>query len=79
MPAIDPEVAGERIKKLIIVGDNRLKQGGPDRYARARGTFEQAQRLVDESGLGERFAPFLRARLEAIERLSAGADVDSGR
>ena len=29
MPDVDPEVAAERIRKLIIVGDNRLKQGGP--------------------------------------------------
>jgi hypothetical protein len=79
VPPIPPEQAAERIRKLIIVGDNRLKQGGADRYARARGTFEQAQRLADETGLGERFARLLRARLEAIERLSAsGDDVDSG-
>ena len=46
MAEIDPEQAAERIRKLIVVGDNRLKQGGDDKYAKARGTFEQALRLA---------------------------------
>jgi hypothetical protein len=71
---VDPEQAAERIKKLIIVGDNRLKQGGNDKFAKARGTFEQALRMAEDVGLGDRFRPFIQARLESIERLSAGAD-----
>jgi hypothetical protein len=74
VPEIDPEQAAERIKKLIIVGDNRLKQGGDDKFVKARGTFEQALRMAEEVGLGDRFRPFIQARLESIERLSAGAE-----
>jgi hypothetical protein len=70
MPEIDPEQAAERVKKLIIVGDNRLKQGGPDKYGKARGTFEQALRLAEETGLGDRFRPFIEARLASIETLA---------
>jgi hypothetical protein len=33
-----PERAAERVRKLIIVGDNRLKQGGTDKF-KARGRF----------------------------------------
>ena len=72
MSQIDPEQAAERIRRLIIVGDNRLKQGGDDKYAKARGTFEQAMRLADEAGVGDRFRPFIERRLESIETLSAG-------
>ena len=67
MPEVDPDVAAERIRKLIIVGDNRLKQGGDDKYAKARGTYEQALRMAEEVGLGERFRPFIERRLESIE------------
>jgi hypothetical protein len=63
MADIDPEQAAERIRKLIVVGDNRLKQGGDDKYAKARGTFEQALRLAEEAGLADRFRPFIERRL----------------
>ena len=72
MPEIDPAQAAERIRKLIVVGDNRLKQGGPDKYAKARGTFEQALRLAGEAGLEERFRPFIQARLDSLETLAQG-------
>ncbi len=59
-------------QKLIIVGDNRLKQGGDDKYAKARGTFEQALRLAEEAGIDERFRPFIERRLESIDQLGPG-------
>jgi hypothetical protein len=70
MPEIDPDQAAERIRKLIIVGDNRLKQGGTDKFAKARGTFQQALRMAEEAGVDERFRPFIERRLESIEQLA---------
>jgi hypothetical protein len=78
MPEVDPEVAAERIRKLIIVGDNRLKQGGPDKYGKARGTFEQALRLAEETGLGDRFRPFIEARLASIESFAGSSGEPAG-
>jgi hypothetical protein len=72
VPDIDPDAAAERVRKIIIVGDNRLKQGGPDKYQKARGTFEQALRLAEEAGVADRFRPFIQARLENLDRI-AGA------
>ena len=77
VPQVDPVQAAERIRKLIIVGDNRLKQGGDDKYAKARGTFEQALRMAEEVGLGDRFGPLIQLRLESIDELAARAGVDS--
>jgi hypothetical protein len=68
MPEIDPDQAAERVKKLI----NRLKQGGDDKYAKARGTFEQALRMAEEAGIEERFRPFIERRLESIDQLGPG-------
>jgi len=70
MPEIDPDQAAERVRKLIIVGDNRLKQGGPDKFAKARGTFQQALRMAEEAGIDDRFRPFIERRLESIEQLA---------
>jgi hypothetical protein len=70
VPEIDPDAAAERVRKLIIVGDNRLKQGGPDKYQKARGTFEQALRLAEEAGVADRFRPFIEARLENLDRIA---------
>jgi hypothetical protein len=72
MPDVDPDAAAERIKKLIIVGDNRLKQGGDDKYAKARGTYEQALRMAEQVGLGDRFRPLIERRLESIDELHSG-------
>lgn len=74
MPDIDPEQAADRIRKLIIVGDNRLKQGGGD-VEKARGTFTQALRLAEEAGVGDHFRPFIEARLAGLDRL-AGQNTD---
>lgn len=73
MAEIDPELAAERVRKLIIVGDNRLKQGGHDKFAKARGTFEQALRLAEDAGIADRFRPFIERRLESIDQLSQGS------
>jgi hypothetical protein len=73
MPDVDPDMAAERIRKLIIVGDNRLKQGGDDKYAKARGTYEQALRMADDVGLGDRFRPFIERRLSSLDELHSGA------
>ena len=72
-PDIDPEQAAERVRKLIIVGDNRLKQGGADKFAKARGTFQQALRMAEEAGVDGRFRPFIERRLESIEQLAGEA------
>jgi hypothetical protein len=58
----------ERIQKLIVTGDNRLKQGvAPEK---ARETFEQALELAREAGLEESVRPLIELRLADLERLS---------
>ena len=57
----------ERIQKLIVTGDNRLKQGvSPDK---ARESFEQALDLAREAGLEESVRPLIELRLADLERL----------
>ena len=51
----------ERIQKLLVTGDNRLKQGVDP--AKARQSWEQALELAREAGLEERIRPLVEVRL----------------
>jgi hypothetical protein len=51
----------ERIQKLLVTGDNRLKQGVDP--AKARESWEQALDLAREAGLEERIRPLVEVRL----------------
>ena len=51
----------ERIQKLLVTGDNRLKQGVDP--AKARESWEQALALAREAGMEERIRPLVEVRL----------------
>jgi hypothetical protein len=56
----------ERIQKLLVTGDNRLKQGvGPEK---ARESWEQALALAREAGLEETIRPLVEIRLADLPR-----------
>jgi hypothetical protein len=62
--------ARERIQKLLVTGDNRLKQGvAPDKV---RGSYEQALALAREAGIEEKVRPLVERRLADLERLAGG-------
>ena len=56
----------ERIQKLLVTGDNRLKQGVDP--AKARESWEQALALAREAGMEERIRPLVEVRLADLER-----------
>ena len=60
------EDARERIRKLLVTGDNRIKQGVEP--ARARESFEQALAVAREAGLEESVRPLVEVRLADLER-----------
>jgi hypothetical protein len=60
-PFVKSEDAHARIQKLILTGDNRLKQGvDPEK---ARESWEQALALAHEAGLEETIRPLVEIRL----------------
>jgi hypothetical protein len=59
--------AHERIQKLLVTGDNRLKQGVDP--AKARQSYEQALEAAREAGLEETIRPLVEIRLADLERL----------
>jgi hypothetical protein len=61
----------EQIQKLLVTGDNRLKQGvSPDKV---RGSYEQALELAREAGIEESIRPLVERRLADLERLAGGS------
>ena len=53
--------ARERIQKLLVTGDNRLKQGVDP--SKARESWEEALAVAREAGLEERIRPLVEVRL----------------
>jgi len=60
--------ARERIQKLLVTGDNRLKQGvDPEK---ARQSYEQALEEARQAGLEDSVRPLVELRLADLERLA---------
>ena len=60
-----------RIQKLLVTGDNRLKQGvAPEKV---RETYEEALVVAREVGLEDVIGPLVEVRLADLERLAGGS------
>jgi len=64
----EPEDARARIQKLLVTGDNRLKQGVDPQ--KVRETYEEALAVAREAGLEEAVGPLVEVRLADLERWS---------
>jgi hypothetical protein len=61
----------EQIQKLLVTGDNRLKQGVSPEKVRA--SYEQALALAREAGMEDAVRPLVERRLADLERLAGGS------
>jgi hypothetical protein len=61
----------ERIQKLLVTGDNRLKQGVA--LEKVRANYEEALELAREAGMEDRIRPLVELRLADLERLARGS------
>ena len=57
-----------RIQKLLVTGDNRLKQGVA--LEKVRETYEEALAVAREAGLEESVRPLVEVRLADLQRLA---------
>ena len=58
--------ARERIQKLLVTGDNRLKQGvAPEKV---RESWEEALAVAREAGLEESVRPLVEVRLADLQQ-----------
>jgi hypothetical protein len=63
--------ARARIQKLLVTGDNRLKQGVA--VEKVRETYEEALAVAREAGLEDAVRPLVEIRLADLERLARGS------
>jgi hypothetical protein len=63
--------AREKIQKLLVTGDNRLKQGVD--LEKVRQSYEQALVAAKEAGLEDDVRPLVEVRLSDLERLARGS------
>jgi hypothetical protein len=63
----------DRIRTLLLRGDNLLKSGRPERLPRALEAFEQAAALAEDPAVEERVRELVHRRVETA-RAIAGAD-----
>ncbi len=73
---MEPGEARERIQKLLVTGDNRLKQGVAP--AKVRESYEQALEAAREAGLEEQIRPLVEIRLADLQRLERGSPQPGG-
>ena len=62
------EGARTKIQKLLLTGDNRLKQGVD--HVKVRESYEQALEVARAAGLEESVRPLVEIRLADLERLA---------
>ena len=60
--------ARTRIQKLLVTGDNRLKQGVDP--AKVRESYEQALAAAREAGLEDVVRPLVEVRLADLDKLA---------
>ena len=65
---VEPADARERIQKLLVTGDNRLKQGVS--HEKVRQTYEEALRVAARGRAGGARAAARRDPLADLDRLS---------
>ena len=63
--------ARTKIQKLLLTGDNRLKQGVD--HAKVRESYEQALEVAREAGLEDAVRPLVEIRLADLDRLAGGS------
>jgi hypothetical protein len=67
---VKAEAARERIQKLLVTGDNRLKQGvEPEKV---RQSWEQALQVAREAGLEDTVRPLVEIRLADLSSKQPG-------
>jgi hypothetical protein len=63
---VSADGARTKIQKLLVTGDNRLKQGVDPQ--KARESWEQALAVAREAGLEDKVRPLVEIRIADLER-----------
>ena len=60
---------GDRVRKLLLRGDNVLKSAKPERFPRALEAFEQAREAAADPSVDPRVRDLVERRIESLRAL----------
>ena len=64
-------MTAERVRTLLLRGDNLLKSARPERFGRAREAFEEAREAARDDDVSPEVRELVERRIEALEKLTA--------
>jgi hypothetical protein len=64
-------VTAERVRTLLLRGDNLLKSARPERFGRALEAFEEAREAARDDDVSPEVRDLVERRIEALEKLTA--------
>jgi hypothetical protein len=64
-------VTAERVRTLLLRGDNLLKSARPERFGRALEAFEEARDAARDDDVSPAVRDLVERRIEALEKLTA--------
>jgi hypothetical protein len=65
--------AGDRVRTLLLRGDNVLKSARPERLPRALAAFEEAREVARDPSVDDRVRELVERRIEALRTLMGGS------
>jgi hypothetical protein len=65
-------VTAERVRTLLLRGDNLLKSARPERFGRALDAFEEARAAARDGDVSPEVRELVERRIDALRQLMAG-------
>jgi hypothetical protein len=65
-------VTAERVRTLLLRGDNLLKSARPERFGRALEAFEEAREAARDEDVSPEVRELVERRIDAIRQLMEG-------
>jgi hypothetical protein len=65
--------AGDRVRTLLLRGDNVLKSARPERLPRALAAFEEAREVARDPSVDDRVRELVERRIEGLRTLMEGS------
>jgi hypothetical protein len=62
-------VSAERVRTLLLRGDNMLKSANPERFGRALAAFEEARGAASDPSVDPRVRELVERRIQAVRQL----------
>lgn len=64
-------MTAERVRTLLLRGDNVLKSARPERFGRALAAFEEAREAARDDDVAPEVRDLVERRIEALQKLTA--------